>query len=227
MSFAPFVEGGVPPQGQAYALTPYPPDAHSTEMPWPDESRKALLLTAHPDDEMLFAGGLMLHYPKWEWHLVCMTGTEGRRRQFDTAMEWLRRDGVNIAYTRNHEFEDRYRPGDRRLWLAALAKEDCTSWDIVFTHGTRGEYGHHHHIWLNHIAHLLYENVWDFFQPYSRVQQLLKTCTVAIPTTPEKCSIFDRAYEEIAVGLRTNAPWLVAPMVDGDDEFFTQGILGL
>jgi LmbE family N-acetylglucosaminyl deacetylase len=187
-----------------------------------------LLLVAHPDDETLFAGGLMLAHPSWEWHVVCMTGVQERRAQFDTAMECFRREGVNIASTRNHEFEDRYRPADRRLWLAALAKEDTSSWDIVFTHGYRGEYGHHHHVWLNLIAHLLYVNVWDFWQPeVERLPQLLKTLTVAIPSDSRKAAIFTHAYGDIAAGLRENAPWVTEPMYSGSPEFFTQGILGL
>lgn len=193
----------------------------------PDAPRKALLLVAHPDDETIFAGGLMLARPEWEWHIICMTGVAERRAQFDRAVDDFRNCGVNITFTRNHEFIDRYRPGDRRLWLAALAKEDCVSWDIVLTHGARGEYGHHHHMWLNHIAHLLYENVWDFFAPRSPVLQLAKTRTMSVPTDARKASIFDGAYGAIARGLREFAPHLTDAQMSCEPEYFTQGVVGL
>lgn len=220
-----FVEGGEPPTGAPHELIQFPPETPLP--PWPQERKKALLLVAHPDDEALFAGGLLLHYPEWEWHLVCMTGTEERRAQFNAAVEMYRREGTNIASVRNHEFEDRLRMADRRLWLAALAKEDCTSWDIVFTHGARGEYGHHHHIWLNAIASLIYENVWDFLSPCWRVKQLRKTLVHEVPTDARKAAIFRAAYGSIAEGLEKHAPWLTEYQLGGHREFFTQAIVGL
>ncbi len=224
MSVAPFVEGGPPPVGPKHALM-YAAPERTLEVP--EAPRKALLLVAHPDDETIFAGGLLLARNEWEWHIVCMTGVEERRSQFDRAIEAYRNCGVNIASTRNHEFIDRAHQADRRLWLAALAKEDCTSWDIVVTHGARGEYGHHHHIWLNHIAHLLYENVWDFFAPRSPVEQLVKTRTMSVPTDERKAGIFYGAYGNIALGLREYAPYLTDAQMSCEPEFFTQGVLGL
>lgn len=228
MSVAPFTEGGPPPVGPPHELRAIPPAPYRTEplFPGPERGQKALLLVAHPDDETLFAGGALLHYPGWDWHIVCMTGVEERRTQFDAAMQMYRDSGVNIAYTRNHEFIDRAHLPDRRLWLAALAKENC-SWDIVLTHGARGEYGHHHHIWLNHIAHLLYENVWDFFNPGAKVEQIVKTNTVMVPTERRKSLIFDTAYAGIARGIRENAPYLAQSQLSGEPEFFTQAVLGL
>lgn len=212
------------PYGAPHALISVPPE--SPMPPWSSEPRKALLLVAHPDDEALFAGGLVLRYPEWEWHIVHMTGSEERRRQFETVVREWRIYGVNIASMRNFEFEDRYRPSDRRLWLAALAKEDC-EYDIVFTHNARGEYGHHHHVWLNHIAHLLYENVWDFLSPCWRVKQLRKTLVREIPTDERKAAIFRKAYGDIAFGLEAHAPWLTKYQLGGNREFFTQAIVGL
>jgi hypothetical protein len=224
LSVAPFTEGGPPPVGPAHVLSRVAPFPKSY---LPESPRKALLLVAHPDDETIFAGGLMLARNEWEWHVVCMTGVEERRAQFNRAMEAYRNCGVNIAYTRNHEFIDRAHLADRRLWLAALAKEDCSSWDIVLTHGARGEYGHHHHIWLNHIAHLLYENVWDFFNPGAPVEQLGKTHTVSIPTDERKAGIFFGAYGDIALGLQRYAPYLTDAQMSGKPEYFTQAVLGL
>jgi hypothetical protein len=151
-----------------------------------------------------------------------MTGDEPRRQQ---AAMWGS-EFANVSQ-RFYEFEDRYRSGDRRLWLARLAQEDTTSWDIVFTHGYRGEYGHHHHVWCNLAAHMIYENVWDFLHPCSRVKQLRKTIVREIPTDERKAEIFRSAYGDIASGLEQNAPWITEPQMSGRHEFFTQGILGL
>lgn len=223
VSVAPFTEGERP-YGAPHELISCAPESPLER--WPHAEQKALLLVAHPDDEALFAGGLMLEYTSWEWHVWYMTGDEARRAQ---AAEWARLAqsfGLHINQ-RFFEFEDRYRSGDRRLWLARLAQEDTTSWDIVFTHGYRGEYGHHHHVWCHLAAHMLYENVWDFLHPCWRVKQLRKTLVREVPYDERKVNTFRLAYGEIAEGLEAHAPWITQPQLEGDREFFTQAILGL
>lgn len=224
MSYAPFADGDPAPHGAPHDLISVPPE--SPLPPWPNTPQKALLLVAHPDDEALFTGGLLLNYTEWDWHVWHMTGTPARRAQAEEAYKMYRAEGVYIT-SRNFEFEDRYRPSDLRLWLAALAKEDCTSWDIVFTHNARGEYGHHHHVWLNHIAHVLYENVWDILAPCWRVKQLRKTLVREVFHDERKARIFRDAYGETADGLEKYAAWLTKYQLEAGREFYTQGIVGL
>lgn len=225
MSVFPFEEG-TSPVGAPHELIGVPPQS---PVPWPVGfgPQKALILVAHPDDEALFAGGLPFAFPDWQWHVWYMTGAGERA---DQAREWARlvasAGGAQVTQ-RFFEFEDRYRPGDRRLWLARLAQEDTTSWGTVFTHGYRGEYGHHHHVWLNLVAHLLYANVWDFLSPCWRVHQLRKTLVREVPFDERKANTFRLAYGEMADGLEANAPWLTEHQLHGGREWYTQAVLGL
>lgn len=226
MSFAPFEEGDRVTREAPHELLALPPE--SPLPPWaPDAYNEALLLFAHPDDEILFAGGLMLRYPHWRWHLVCATGEAERARALSAARGALVRAGVD-ATVLCLGLKDRYAPEDVAEWGDAIrgAIPDWTP-EVVFTHGARGEYGHHHHIWLNHIAHAFYPNVWDFLSPCWRVKQLAKTLVREVPTDTRKVAIFDAAYGDIAAGLRANAPWLVEAQLTGHPEYFTQGVVGV
>lgn len=236
MSFAPFKEGVERTTRDApYELLALPPE--SPIPPWSTPGYaledwytppRALLLFAHPDDETLFAGGLMLRYPEWQWRLVCMTGIDERQEELDHAVSLYRQAGVNIVSSLSAELPDRYKPSDRAMWLREV-QDQRSQWetDIVFTHGYRGEYGHHHHIWCNLAVHMIFDNVWDFLSPCWRVKQLAKTIVREVPTTHEKRRLFETAYGRTAQGLFENAPWITDMQMNGWPEYFTQGVLGV
>lgn len=225
MSYAPFTEGGPPPTGAPYELTAWEPESPQPGFAEPDGTN-AMLVYAHPDDEILFAGGLMLAYPRWNWHLVCVTDP-GREDQQDAALDLLGAAGVNIESHENLGYVDRYMPRACRDIYRDIEHAEHGDQDIVFTHGYRGEYGHHHHHWTHLACHLAFENVWDFFHPCSRVKQLRKTLVREVPTDRRKRDIFREAYGDVARGLMRNAPWITQPMLGGSPEFFTQGVVGL
>jgi LmbE family N-acetylglucosaminyl deacetylase len=188
-----------------------------------------MLVYAHPDDEILFAGGLMLAHPMWDWTLVCVTDP-GRAEQQDKALDLLREEGVNIVEHTNLGFTDGFspQPGYRSLIFRNVeATYQACEPHIVFTHGYRGEYGHHHHHWTHLAVHLACDNVWDFLHPNSRVKQLRKTLVREVPTDKRKNDIFRLAYGEVAAGLLANAPWITGPLLRGEPEYFTQGVVGL
>ena len=58
----------------------------------------ALLIVAHPDDETIFSGGMLLSYPAWNWNIVCVTMQQGtpRPREFESVMKRYEELGVNI-----------------------------------------------------------------------------------------------------------------------------------
>jgi len=127
----------------------------------------ALLLVAHADDETIYCGGTMLHYPKWNWHVVCMTGEREELRgiQFGRAMKYFLFMGVNVGSYNILGLTDigqQLSEKERADWRSALQSKKLKP-DIVFTHNARDR--SNQHVAVNEIAHQLYKNVWEFICP--------------------------------------------------------------
>lgn len=209
-----------------------PEDAEQS--PWhfaPDEEsgkpvERATLIYAHADDETIFAGGLLLAHPEWEWTLLRMTGNNDatREQEHADAIEMYRAEGVNIMQTHCFDGLDEWLTWlGRAHWSMAVARMRGNP-DVVFTHGMRGEYGHPHHIALHHIVHTLYDNVWYFFHPsgMQHEPQLLMGRVNVVPTDERKRKIMETAYKGQWPMLSTAAPELVAAQFSGLPEYFTR-----
>lgn len=142
----------------------------------------ALILHAHPDDELLFAGQLMLSRPDWQWTTVSLTGGERADRY----------PGITLGH--RDEWRILTIP-EFAQWRQSVA-DLALSPDVVFTHNLLGEYGHPHHMAVHRIAHELYANVWDFLceAPSSVGAQAKGPVTWQVPVTPEKTSRFLHTY---------------------------------
>jgi LmbE family N-acetylglucosaminyl deacetylase len=110
-----------------------------------------LLVVAHPDDETIFFGGLLLSKQRdTQWTIVCVTsdGDMDRKRQFTEASALL---GVqDIMWW---SYPDRY---EQRLDLQKLTQQVRTlgnTFDEIYTHGIVGEYGHPHHQDVSYAVH--------------------------------------------------------------------------
>lgn len=109
-----------------------------------------LVCVAHPDDETIFFGGLILQKKnKLPWMVVCTTsdGSGERHKQFTKACRAL-----GVAEIHWWGFPDVYAkrlPIDEvvaRLRELPVPKE-------IFTHGLVGEYGHPHHQDVSYAVH--------------------------------------------------------------------------
>lgn len=105
--------------------------------------RQALLVTAHPDDELLWFGGAILLQPEMDWTIACATYDErsGRGSDFLKVCRELGAHGMLLglddipgALLDEAQLEQR---------LSRIARE--REWDLVLTHNSNGEYGHIHH----------------------------------------------------------------------------------
>lgn len=123
---------------------------------------RGLVVVAHPDDETLFFGGLLLSSPGVEWTVACATdgGHDGRadqrRAEFRAACTRL---GAQQA--RMLGFADE--PGTR-LDVDALtaALTALGPFDAVYTHGALGDYGHLHHQDVSRATHRAFgPGVWS------------------------------------------------------------------
>ena len=108
----------------------------------------ALLITAHPDDETLWAGGLLLTTARKGvlWTVLCCTiprrDPERALVKFHKAAEALGVHYVTLGYAKDNGPHDEIAEDELS---AALGMAVDYEWDAVVTHGPAGEYGHTHH----------------------------------------------------------------------------------
>jgi hypothetical protein len=98
---------------------------------------KRVLVVAHPDDEALWFGGLLIAEPG-DWTCICCSIPRTdpiRAYKFFDACDVLGAKGRLLPFTEGEELD--------------LSHLDVSGFDQVVTHGVVGEYGHRHHVQLN------------------------------------------------------------------------------
>ncbi len=121
-------------------------------------SKQNVIVVAHPDDETIWFGALILKNRTRPWTVVCVTDGNAdkmgskRRRQFEAACKKLK-----VKNTAWLGFPDVYetRLDVERLQaklIDTLAKMLIQP-DKIFTHGILGEYGHPHHQDVSFAVH--------------------------------------------------------------------------
>lgn len=96
------------------------------------------VIVAHPDDETLWAGGLILKNPHLEWTVVCCSIP---RR--DPERAWLWHDAcrrLGVRYTRLMPVQEA-EPGQPLAEIPVMR-----NYSSYITHGKAGEYGHLQHM---------------------------------------------------------------------------------
>ncbi|MBU0580419.1 MAG: PIG-L family deacetylase [Candidatus Margulisbacteria bacterium] len=104
--------------------------------------QKAAIIVAHPDDETLWAGGTILMYPQCEWEIIslCRQSDPDRAPRFFRALEKYQ------AYGKIADFDDEPEQNPLNiddLKTAILSLLSNKKYDVVFTHGPKGEYTKH------------------------------------------------------------------------------------
>lgn len=147
----------------------------------------ALILHAHPDDEILFAGALRASRPDWVWTTVSLTGG-ARAHNYP---------GISLGFDDEWRILSLNEYREWRMAVEALGLEP----DFVFTHNRMGEYGHPHHMSVHRIAHELFDNVWDFLveSETSVGKQLCDGKVTEVPVNADKGRAFIATYGEVVL----------------------------
>ena len=107
--------------------------------------KTAAIVVAHPDDEVIWCGGMLLQNPDWSWTVLCFCrGSDGDRRpKFERVCERLGARGIIL------DVDDGNPPApiDPAAEIGHPIREHLCgrAWDLCLTHGANGEYGHPRH----------------------------------------------------------------------------------
>jgi len=117
-----------------------------------------LVVVAHPDDEIIWAGGFILQNLGWDWTVLCLCRSDDtdRSRKFRSVCAALGSTGLMSDLDDGSPLkpiDPRREIGDRIMSIA----ED-TGWDLCLTHGENGEYGHQRHKEVHCEVRGLFEN---------------------------------------------------------------------
>jgi LmbE family N-acetylglucosaminyl deacetylase len=101
-----------------------------------------VVIVAHPDDETLWAGGTLLSHPEWNCHVItlCRASDSDRAPRFFKALEQLGATGT-MGDLDDSPDQIPLKCEDVEQGILALLPEE--SYDLIFTHGSNGEYTRH------------------------------------------------------------------------------------
>ena len=118
---------------------------------------KALVIVAHPDDETIWMGGKILSERDWEWTILslCRKDDPDRKPKFFGVCKELNARGFISDLDDDH-------PERKLASLDEVAKRvepivTDKRFDVVYTHGPNGEYGHNRHIETNLTVRRMFE----------------------------------------------------------------------
>ncbi|MBF0429657.1 MAG: hypothetical protein HQK83_00135 [Fibrobacteria bacterium] len=94
---------------------------------------KAVVITGHPEEGVLWAGGSIIKNPSWDWFVIslCESGDEVRSRQFESALTEI---GIKGKIGNLSDGEEEPAPELASIQEAILAHLPQTEVDLIITH---------------------------------------------------------------------------------------------
>ncbi|MFY0256323.1 PIG-L family deacetylase [Chitinophaga sp. 30R24] len=114
----------------------------SAENPLAKKEKSVAVIVAHPDDEMLWAGGTILYHSAWEWTIVslCRGKDSDRAPKFFKVLQALNAEGV----MGNMDDGPEQAPlPDSTVEHEVLSLLPAQHYDLIITHHPQGEYTRH------------------------------------------------------------------------------------
>jgi LmbE family N-acetylglucosaminyl deacetylase len=102
----------------------------------------AAMIVAHPDDETLWAGGMILSRPSWRWFILslCRGSDTDRASRFFNALKIY---GVEGKMEDLDDGPEQVSLEKHAIEAAVLRSLPSTQFDLVITHSPAGEYTRH------------------------------------------------------------------------------------
>jgi LmbE family N-acetylglucosaminyl deacetylase len=107
-----------------------------------EDTKTALVVVAHPDDETLWSGGTILSYPKINWTILtlCRKSDPDRAPKFSKVAKQLGAKGFMADLDDGPDQKPLKQTDIQKTILSALSEK---SFDIILTHNLKGEYTRH------------------------------------------------------------------------------------
>ncbi len=104
---------------------------------------KRLIIVAHPDDETIWMGGTILKYPNKEWTIVslCRKEDSDRKPKFIKVCKYLNAEPI----ISNLDDEKLNPLPIEKIMKKIKSIVPEKEYDVIYTHGENGEYGHIRH----------------------------------------------------------------------------------